>query len=426
MIELSRSRTRPGRGLLVTLAIWGILSLILFPMAGCDKPAGPGAAPGGPPGTPGPTPEVAVVAVHAQSVPITRELVGRLAATRIAQVRARVPGIVLERVYREGTDVRQGQVLFRIDPAQLEASLRAAEAALVRAEADAANAALMSKRYQDLRDRKTLSQQDLDTAQAAERTTAAAVKQAQANVEAARLNLSYATVTAPIAGRAGRALVTEGALVGQGETTPLTTVERIDPIYVNFSQSASEYRTLRQSAATSSDFRVEVLQPDGTPYKENITVDFSDLAVDPGTGALSLRATMPNPDKALLPGQFVTLRLTAGQLNNAFLLPQQALARDTQGAYVFVLGPEGKVEQRRVETHGMTRKDWILTGDLKDGDQVIVAGLQKVKPGGLAKVAPLPVGASGTTPQSGQVATPPSGQAPAAVNGSTPAPKSQG
>jgi len=348
-------------------------------------------------------PEVSVVTAHVQSVPLTRELVGRLAATRTAQVRARVAGIVLKRVYTEGTDVKQGQVLFQIDPAQLEAKLNAEEAALAKAEADAVNAALTAKRYLELREKKTISQQDLDTAQAAERTTAAAVKQARANVDGARLNLSYATVRAPIAGRAGRALVTEGALVGQNEATLLTTVEQIDPIYVNFSQSVQELTELQEMAvdsrkpgalASKARTSVEVRLPGSGAYSEAGTLDFSDLAVDPGTGAVSLRATLPNPHRALLPGMFVTLRLTTGRLDQAVLLPQAALARDGRGAYVMVLNAEGKVEQRRVESHGMTRQDWILTGDLAEGDRVIVTGLQKVKPGAMAKAAPADEAAS--------------------------------
>jgi len=377
-----------------SLALIAIAALM---MVGCDKPTGSAPGPGGGPGAAPPTPEVSVLVAKAETVPITRDLVGRLAATRTAQVRARVAGIVLERVYTEGTDVQRGQVLFRIDPARLEARLRAEEAALTRAEADAANAALTAKRYMDLRERKTLSQQDLDTAQATERTTAAAVKQARANVETARLDLGYATVTAPIAGRAGRALVTEGALVGEGEVTPLTMVEHIDPIYVNFGLSMQQVIALQQAVTpagmaglrSTSKFQVQVLSPDGTPAGSPGSLDFSDLAVDPNTGALSLRATLPNPDKALLPGMFVNLRLTAGALEHAFVLPQAALARDLQGAYVMVVGADGKVQQRRVATHGMTRTDWILTGDLTDGDQVIVAGLQKVKPNALAKVAPM-------------------------------------
>jgi membrane fusion protein (multidrug efflux system) len=335
-----------------------------------------------------PPPEVAVIEVHPQTVPLTRELVGRLAPTRVAQVRARVAGIVLERVYKEGTDVAQGEVLYLIDPAPLEAALHAQEAALARAQADAANAAATAKRYRELAKKQLISTQDLDNALAAERSTEAAVRQAQADVETARLDLGYATVTAPIAGRAGRALVTEGALVGQGEATELTTIEQIDPIYVNFSQSVAELRELRGSGSAQHPAQVDVLQPDGTAYPQTGTLDFSDLAVDPGTGAVSLRAVLPNPDRSLLPGMFVNLRLTSGVLDNAFVLPQAAVARDLQGAYALVVGADGTVAQRRLQTHGMTRTGWIVTGELVDGDRVIVEGLQKVQPGGTAAVAP--------------------------------------
>jgi membrane fusion protein (multidrug efflux system) len=359
-------------------------------LSGCDKPAAQSHQ-----DQATPTPQVAVVQAKSQSVPLTRELVGRLAATRVAQVRARVAGIILARVYTEGTDVQAGDVLFRIDPAQLEATLNAQEATLAKAQADAANAALIAKRYVELREKRTLSQQDLDTARANDRTTAAIVKQARANVETAKLNLSYATVTAPIAGRAGRALVTEGALVGQNEATLLTTIEQIDPIYVNFSQSVAELTGLeraqeetRQDSDQPPELKVEILLPDGSTYPHVGSIDFTDMAVDPGTGAVSLRAVVPNPSKRLLPGMFVTLRLTSGHIDNAFLLPQAALLRDAAGAYVLVVNGKGKVEQRRVESRGMTRVDWILTGELADGDQVIVSGLQKVKPGGEAKIAP--------------------------------------
>lgn len=373
---------------------WLLLPLCVTLAAGCGRAEGPGAGTGS--GAARPILEVTVLEVHPRSVPITRELVGRLAPTRSAQVRARVAGVLLERVYTEGTDVEPGQVLFRIDPARLQAELNAQGAALARSEADAANAALTAKRYLELRDKRTLSQQDLDTAQAAERTTAAAVKQARANLEIARLDLGYAEVTAPIAGRAGRALVTEGTLVGQGEATLLTTVERIDPIYVNFSQSSGELQDLRKAvvpgsgsdAEAGTGVQVEVLLPDGSPHAHPGNLDFSDLAVDPGTGALSLRATVPNTDTTLLPGQFVTLRLTMSHVDQAFLLPQPALARDPAGAYVLVVDEAGKVVQRRVQTQGMTPTEFILTGDLKDGDRVILTGLQKVKPGDEVRVAP--------------------------------------
>jgi membrane fusion protein, multidrug efflux system len=370
-------------------ALLAPLALLLLALAACDK------APPKPMEMP--PPEVETVPAHRQTVPLTRDLVGRLAATRVAQVRARVPGVILHRVYKEGTDVQAGDVLFQIDPAQLEAKLHAEEAGLAKAEADATNAALTAKRYKELRGKNTLSQQDLDTAMANERTTAAAVKQAKANVEGARLDLSYATVRAPIAGRAGRALVTEGALVGQGETTPLTTIEQIDPIYANFSQSVGEVEQMQRAAAGDPGAapKVEVILPSGTAYPVTGVMDFSDLSVDPGTGALSMRAVLPNPKKHLLPGMFVNLRLTAGQVADAFLLPQAALSRDAKGAFVFVVDGKGLVQQRRLETHGMTREAWIVTGDLEDGDRVIVSGLQKVKPGAPVRLAT--PGAQGAT-----------------------------
>ena len=343
-----------------------------------------------------PPPEVAVIKVEPQSVPLTRELVGRLAPTRIAQVQARVAGIVLKRVYREGTDVEQGEVLYQIDPAPLEATLHARQAALAKAQADATNAAAIAKRYRELTEKRLISTQDLDNALAAERSTAAAVKQAQADVESARLDLGYATVTAPISGRAGRTLVTEGALVGQGEVTELTTIEQIDPVYVNFSLSVSEMRELRGTVSAQQPAHVEVRFPDGTPYPQAGTLDFSDLAVDPGTGAMSLRAVLPNPDHLLLPGMFVNLQLTTGAIDHAFVLPQTAVARDDQGAYALTVDVDGKVAQRRLETHGMTRSGWIVTGDLGNADQVIVEGLQKVQPGGIATTVPAAAVATAT------------------------------
>jgi membrane fusion protein (multidrug efflux system) len=344
-----------------------------------------------------PPPEVAVIEVHPQTVPLTRELVGRLAPTRVAEVRARVAGIILERAYKEGTDVEQGELLYRIDPAPLEAELHAQEAALARARADATNAAATAKRYRELAEKQLVSTQDRDNALAAERTTAAAVKQAQADVESARLDLGYATVTAPIAGRAGRALVTEGALVGQGEATRLTTIEQIDPIYVNFSQSVTELQELRGTMIAQNPAHVDVLLQDGTPYPQAGSLDFSDLAVDPGTGAVSLRAVLPNPDHTLLPGMFVKLRLTSGAIDNAFVLPQAAVSRDAQGAYALVVDKDGKVMQRRLQTHGMTRTGWIVSGDLADADQVIVEGLQKVQPGGNATPVPADAPAADTS-----------------------------
>jgi membrane fusion protein (multidrug efflux system) len=335
-----------------------------------------------------PTPQVAVIEVHSGSIPVSREFVGRLAPTRVAEVRARVAGIILKHVYREGTDVKPGEILFQIDPAPLRAVLHAREAALAQAQADAVNAAAIARRYRELAKKGLISTQDLDSALATERSTAAAVKQAQANVESARLDLGYATVTAPIEGRAGRALVTEGALVGQGEATQLTRIEQIDPVFVNFSLSVAEMQELRGSAKTREPARVEILLPEGKAYPHSGTLDFSDLAVDPSTGAVSLRAVLPNPERVLLPGMFVNLRLDIGVVDDAFLLPQSAVARDAGGAYVLVVDSGAKVAQRRVQIHGMTRSGWIVRGALVQEEPVIVEGLQKVQPGGAATTVP--------------------------------------
>lgn len=360
---------------------------LLLSLAACGKKAEPPQAP--------PPPEVGVIVARAGAIPLTRELVGRLAATRTAEVRARVPGIVERRLYIEGSDVKAGQPLFEIDPAPLRAALNAREAALGQARANATNADAKAKRYQDLAARGVIARQDLDDAVATQRTSAAGVRQAQADLEAARLSLGYAAVTAPIAGRAGRALVTEGALVGQGEVTPLTVVEQIDPIYVDFSQSAAEVSDLRRAQAdgklklaAADQIEVQLFLPDGSPYGQSGTLSFSDLAVDPATGAMSLRATFPNADRTLLPGMFVKLRLTQGELEKAFLVPQKSIQRDPKGAFVLVVGTDGTVQSKHVELGELRGSDWVVKSGLADGDQVIVSGLQKAQPDKPAKAVP--------------------------------------
>jgi membrane fusion protein (multidrug efflux system) len=357
-------------------------------VAACNKQQ---AAPAAPP----PPPEVGVISVKASSVPLTREFVGRLAATRTAEVRARVPGIVERRLYTEGSDVAAGQPLFQIDPAQLKAALNASQASLVQARANAANADAKARRYQDLAARGVLAKQDLDDAIAAQRTADASVKAAQANVETSRLNLGYASVVAPIAGRAGRALVTEGALVGQGEVTPLTLVEQIDPIYADFSQSAAETADLRRAQAAgklklaaSDQVEVQLALPDGTPYGESGTLSFSDLAVDATTGTVSLRATFPNGERTLLPGMFVKVKLVQGELAKAFVVPQKSVLRDAKGAYVMAVGEGEKAQQKHVTLGEMRGADWIVTDGLADGDRVIVTGLPKAAPDKPVKATP--------------------------------------
>jgi membrane fusion protein (multidrug efflux system) len=384
--------------MIARFTIGALVMTAIVLLAACNKPDAPQAAQQQQP----PPPEVSVVKVHAETLPITRELAGRLAASRVAEVRARVAGIVLEREYTEGTDVRQGAVLFRIDPAPLRAALLAQEAALARAQADANNANDIARRYTELQSKGLISKQDLDNALASQRSTSAAVKQAEANLEAAQLDLNYATVEAPLSGRAGRAQVDEGALVGQGEATVLTTIEQIDPIYVNFSQTVAEFEQLQQSlmaqGGSSQKTSVEVIQSNGEVYPRKGEINFTEMAVDPSTGAVSLRAVVPNPDRRLLPGMFVKLRLTTGQVNNAYKLPQAAVSRDPRGAFLLVVDESGTVQQRRVELKSMTVSDWIVTGDIKPGDQVIVAGLQKVQPGAPAKPVPADAKPAGAPP----------------------------
>ncbi|HSM99484.1 MAG TPA: efflux RND transporter periplasmic adaptor subunit [Rudaea sp.] len=342
-----------------------------------------------------PPAEVGVVVAKSQAVPLTRDLVGRLSATRTADVRARVAGVLQKRAYTEGTDVKQGQLLFQIDPAPLKAALDAQLANLAAANATYTNNHVAAERARSIADKGLMSKTDLDNALAAERTAAAAVQQAQANVETARINLGYASVTAPISGRAGQQQVTEGALVGQGEATLLTTIEQIDPIYVNFSQAVGELDALRRAQAgghvaldAANKAKVDILLPDGTAYAHSGTLDFSDTAVDAATGAVSLRGIVPNPDHLLLPGMYVSLRLTLGEITQAYLIPQAALQRDPTGAYVFVVGSDGKVAQKRIAADAQQGGDFVVTSGLDDGDQVIVSGVQHVHAGAPAKAVP--------------------------------------
>ncbi|HEY1875365.1 MAG TPA: efflux RND transporter periplasmic adaptor subunit [Steroidobacteraceae bacterium] len=341
----------------------------------------------GPPPAP-PPPQVGIVVVHAQPVPLTRNLVGRLSAMRSADVRARVAGVLLKRLYTEGSDVKAGQPLFLIDPAPLRAALDGALASLAQAEANAANAHVTAQRARGLAPEGLVSRSDLDNAEAAERSTAAAVQQAKAAVGTARINLGYATVTAPIGGRAGQQGVTEGALVGQGTATLLTTVEQIDPIYVNFDQPAVDIERLRRAQvagdvtmARGPEVSVQLTLPDGTPYAHIGTLDFLDVRVDPATGAVALRGIIPNPDHQLLPGMFVGVRLKSGAVNRGFLVPQAGLQRDASGPYVLVAGPDNKVVQKPVTAESLEGPNWIVSAGLADGDRVIVSGTQNARPG---------------------------------------------
>jgi membrane fusion protein (multidrug efflux system) len=405
---------------MAVLRPFALASVLLLTVAACSQEAPP----------PPPPPEVGVVSVAPQTVPLQRDLVGRLAPFRSSDVRARVPGVLLKRVYEEGSDVEQGQVLFQIDPAPLQASLGASQAQLASAQASHTNAKVAADRARQLAPQKFVSRADLDNAEAAERSAAAAVQQAQSAVASARINLGYASVTAPISGRAGKQQVTEGALVGQTDATLLTTVDQIDPLYVNFSMGVGEMEALRKAQGAgdvalqgSGQAQVRVVLGDGTVYGQTGTLDFSGVVVDPQTGAVSLRARLPNPDRMLLPGSFVTLQATLGEQNNVFLLPQAAVQRDTQGAFVMVVGAEDKVARKNVVTSGTHQSQWIVSEGLAKGDRVIAAGLQKVREEAVVNAVPWsPAAAKPGAAPAGPAAAPP-GSAPAPVqNPDAPAP----
>lgn len=338
--------------------------------------------------------EVGTLTAAAQSVPLSRQTVGRLSALRSADVRARVAGILEQRVYDEGSDVKQGQLLFRIDPAPLRAALNAQLANLAAAKATYDNNRIAAERARAVSAKGLLSRSSLDSAEAAERTAAAAVKQAQANVESARINLGYAQVSAPISGRAGKQQVTEGALVGQNDATLLTTIEQIDPLYVNFSLAVGELEAMRRAAASGQitltqrdQVQLRISLPDGTPYPETGLLDFTAATVDAATGSVSLRGSVPNPKHNLMPGMFVNVDLELGAIKQAWLVPQSAVQRDAQGLYVYVAA-NGKAALKHIAAETAQDGRWIVTEGLADGDQIAMSNIQKLRPDIAVKATP--------------------------------------
>ena len=398
------------------------LALSLCLLAACSG----GEAPPEPP-----PPEVGVVEARAANLPLMREIGGRLAGFRSADVRARVPGVLQKRVYEEGSDVREGQVLFLIDPAPLQAALGTAQASLAQAQANYANARANADRARQLAPTSFISRADVDNALAAERSAAAAVQAGQAAVESARINLGYATVRAPISGRAGKQQVTEGALVGQGTATLLTTVDQIDPLYANFSIGVGELEEIRRAraAAQGQESTVEVVLSNGSVYGHPGTLDFSGDIVDPATGAISMRALIPNPERRLLPGTYVTLRARLGQMQGVFAIPQAAVQRDARSAYVMVVGADGNVGRRDVTLERPEAGNWIVSAGLQDGEQVVVSGLQKGRDGAPATAvpwapegqAPVEAAPAATTPAGEQPSQSPAGEAQQAPTADAPA-----
>ncbi|TBR39723.1 MULTISPECIES: efflux RND transporter periplasmic adaptor subunit [Dyella] len=380
------------------------LGLLALAACGGKKEQGPPQAP---------PPEVGVVKAQPKTVPLTKDLVGRLSSYRSADVRARVPGVLLQRTYEEGSDVKKGQVLFKIDPAPLRAVLAANQGSLAQAEATYTNAKISAQRARDLAPKGYISKADLDNAEAQERTAKAAVAAARANVESAKINLGFTDVVSPIDGRAGQQQVTEGALVGQGDVTLLTTVDQIDPLYVNFTIGVTELDAIRRSAtaggitlAEPNTAKVQITLPDGTRYSDDGTLDFSSATADPATGSVNLRARIPNAKHSLLPGMYVTVKANLGEQHGVFEVPQAAVQRDTAGSFVLVVGADGKVVRKDVQAGSLVGSTWLITDGLKAGDDVIVSGIQKVKEGAPAKASPWTPNqpAPGAQPQAAQPA----------------------
>jgi len=407
-------------------------ALVLLPLvaalAACGKPDAPAAASGAPGGGM-PAPEVGVVTVTPGDVGLQTELPGRLEASRVAQVRARAAGIVQQQLFREGSDVKAGQALFRIDAAPYQATLQSAQASLARAEASLANTRAVVDRYKPLVAESAISQQEFTTAVAAQKTAEADVATARAAVRTAGINLNYASVTAPISGRIGRALVTEGALVGQGEATALAVIQQVDPLYVNFTQSATEAMRLKRAMAAgqlkgagNGAAAVRVVLDDGSEYSQPGKLLFSDLTVDAATGQVTLRAEVPNPGGALLPGLYVRVRLEQATASDAITLPQQAVTRSAQGDTVSVVGADGKIEKRTVKVGGQQGGKWVVMDGLKAGEQVMVDGFQKLQmtpPGTPVKAVPwTPPGAAASAASAGA----PAAAAPAAAEAKHAAP----
>ncbi|MFJ3450425.1 MexC family multidrug efflux RND transporter periplasmic adaptor subunit [Pseudomonas sichuanensis] len=360
----------------IGVASWLAVAVAL---AGCDSAGEPQAA------APAAFP-VELVTVASEPLNLASTLPGRVEPMRVAQVRARVAGIVLHKRFEEGADVKAGDVLFQIDPAPFQAALARANGDLARAQAVQQEAQARVKRYEPLVKIEAVSPQDFDSANATLRSAQAAVRSAQADVQTAQLNLGYATVTAPISGRIGRALVTEGALVGQGDATLMARIQQLDPIYVDFTQSAADALRLRQAlqdgALAGGDDTALMAQVEGTDYQRQGTLMFTDVEVDRGTGQVTLRGRFDNADGTLLPGMYVRVRTPQGTDRQAILVPQRAVQRGSDGeARVMVVGTGNLAEARAVRTGVMQGARWQITEGLRDGDQVIVGSPAGLAPG---------------------------------------------
>src|ERR1700693_2688755 len=369
------------------------LCLIAVALSGCGKSDHSTAGPATP------VQEVGVVVLTPQQVAITEELPGRTTAFRISDVRPQVNGIIMKRMFTEGSEVTEGQQLYQIDPATYQAAYDSAKATLAKAEATLALDRLTEQRQKKLAETHVIAPQDYDTAYATMQEAEADVALNKASVETAHISQTYTKVLSPISGRIGRSSVTEGALVTNSQTTALATVQQLDPIYVDLTQSSSQLLRLQRElnngqlkSVRDQNATVRLILEDGTEYPEKGTLQFSEVSVDQGTGSVTLRAVFPNPRQVLLPGMFVRAQVEEGVNQQAILVPQRAVTRNQQGQpTALVVGANNKGELRTLQTERTIGENWLVTGGLSAGDKVIIDGLQKVAPGAEVKIVELNV-----------------------------------
>jgi membrane fusion protein (multidrug efflux system) len=371
------------------VALMGVLTGMLI-MTGCKQQA----SMGGPP--PAGTPEVGVITITTAPVTLTIELPGRTSPHMLAEVRPQVGGIILKRLFTEGSDVKAGQILYQIDPATYQAAHTSAKAALARAEANLTTVRLKADRFRELVAIKAVSQQEYDDVSALLKQVEADVAVSQAAVDTARINLDYTSVKAPISGRIGRSTVTDGALVTANQAAPMATIQQLDPVYVDVTQSSAEILRLKRNLANGeikgkngTQAKVKLLLEDGSAYPQEGTLKLSEVAVEQETGSVTLRALFPNPDQLLLSGMFVRAILEEGTKEDAILVPQRGVSRNPAGnAMVMVVGAEEKVEPRVIKVSQTIGDNWLVSDGLKAGDRVILEGIQKARPGTAVKAIP--------------------------------------
>lgn len=395
-------------GLRSTLLAAGAVALLLF-LNGCDKKNG---AQGPPPAGP---PEVGIMEVQPQFVELTAELSGRTAPRLIAEVRPQVTGIIRKRLFAEGAEVKAGELLYQIDDARYQADVALAKATLAKAEANLTPVRLKAQRFAELVQVNAISKQEADDADAALKQAEAEIATAGAAQEAAQINLDYTRVKAPISGRIGRSAVTTGALVTANQEAPLATIQQLDSMFVDVTQSAAEMLRMQRNLGSGllkngrqAKTKVKLLFEDGTPYPLPGELEFSEVTVEQSTGSVTLRAVFPNPEQNLLPGMFVRAVVPEGVNEQAILVPQRGVTRNPAGqAMVMVVGAEDKVEPRVIQVARTVGDSWLVSDGLKPGDRVILEGLQKARPGNPVKAVPF-----GSKPEPGPGAGPPAAAAP--------------